>query len=146
MIAALFLTLGSVGSAAAVYFAVPAGRGLHRYVVPRSQLRAEAAKSSEVADELTCKLVGLTSELEGAYEELRAVLADKEKAEVRAKGLEEQLTGFDALCTENSELRASLANATKIRPLRPADDSVSALPDDEQEFADHTATAWRARA
>lgn len=146
MIAALFLTLGTAGTAGVLYAVAPAGRGLHRYVVPRAQLRAEAAKSSEAADELACKLVGLTSELEGAYAELRAALTDKEKAEQVAAGLEEQLRGFDALCEENSELRASLANATAIRPLRPADDSVSALPDAAQEFADLTSTAWRARA
>ncbi len=85
--------------------------------------------------------------MEGAYEELRGALADKEKAERQVTVLEEQLEGFDAVCAENTELRSHLSNVTAIRLLRSADgDGVSAPPDEAQEFTDLTPAAWRARA
>ncbi|MGP4085445.1 hypothetical protein [Streptomyces sp. KR55] len=146
MIGYVFLSVGVAGTVAFVYFMAPAGRGMHRYVAPRSELRAEAARSSAEAEELACKLVGLASELDaigGERDDLKAAL---EKAGLRIAELEEQLRDADQLRETNTALKSQLANVTAIRPLRPADDGVSALPDDAQEFADQTATAWRARA
>ncbi|MET7477960.1 hypothetical protein ABZT17_26835 [Streptomyces sp. NPDC005648] len=147
MIGYLLFSLGTAGTAVAAYAAAPAGRGVHRYVVPRAQLRAHIAGLEGQNEELVCKIFGLTSELDGAYDELREALVGKEKAEQQVEDLEVQLKGFDATCADNSRLRADLANATAMRQLlpgpSPADDA-SALPDELQEFADATATAWRA--
>ncbi|WP_128803678.1 MULTISPECIES: hypothetical protein [unclassified Streptomyces] len=149
MIAYLLLSLGTAGTAAVLYQVAPAARGAHRYVVPHSVLRAEAARKDAQADELACKLVGLCAELDGAYEELHTALTGKESAEQRIKELEQQLKAFDAICAENTQLRSDLANARAVRQLwpgpSPADDA-SSLPDELQQFADQTATAWRARA
>ncbi|WP_250754621.1 hypothetical protein [Streptomyces sp. G1] len=145
MIGYVFLALGTAGTAGVLYAVAPAGRGAHRYVVPRSKLRAEAAKASAEAEELACKLIGLAAEIEGTYEELREALTGKEKAEQQVALLERQLKGFDELCAENTALRAHLANLAAVRPL-PAADDVTALDDAAQEFTDLTSTAWRARA
>ncbi|MCI3277476.1 hypothetical protein [Streptomyces cylindrosporus] len=149
MIGYVFLAIGSAGTAAVAYCVAPTGRGLHRYVVPRSQLRAQIVFCDNENDELVCKLIGLAAEVDGAYEELREALTGKEKAEQQVADLEEQLKAFDALCAENTELRARLANATAVRQMlpgpSPADDA-SALPDELQDFVDQTASAWRATA
>ncbi|MHC3474643.1 hypothetical protein ACYF6T_38940 [Streptomyces sp. 7R007] len=149
MIGYVLLTLGTTGTAGVLYAVAPAGRGAHRYVVPRSVLRAQAARKDAQIEELACKMIGLAAELDGAYDELRSALTGKEAAEQRVTELEEQLKAFDQLCADNMQLRADLANATAMRQLlpgpSPADDA-SALPDHVQEFADVTATAWRAEA
>ncbi|WP_155054537.1 hypothetical protein [Streptomyces blattellae] len=126
MIAYVFLALGAAGTAGVLYAVAPAGRGVHRYVVPRSQLRAEAARSTAVAEELACKLRGLASELDGVYEELDCArderdnaLADKEKAEDLAAELREQLREADGLREANRALKAQLANARRVTPLPP---------------------------
>ncbi|MFJ2004743.1 hypothetical protein [Streptomyces chartreusis] len=149
MIAYLFLGLGAAGAAGVIYYLAPAGRGLHRYVVPRSVLRAEAVTSTAAADELACKLVGLASEHDAVCGQRDDLVAALEKAGIRIADLEDQLRAFDMTCAENSRLRSELANATAMRSalpgLSPADDA-SALPDALQEFADQTTTAWRTRA
>ncbi|MFJ9114435.1 hypothetical protein ACIRJO_02680 [Streptomyces sp. NPDC102394] len=149
MIGYLFLALGGVGTVGVLYYLAPASHGAHRYVVPRATLRADVARKDAQIEDLDSKLVGVCAELEGAYAELRDALVDKEKAEQQVAGLEEQLTSFDALCQENTQLRAALANATAVRQLYPGPspaDTASALPDELQQFATQTATAWRARA
>lgn len=147
MIGYLLLAVGGAGTIAALYFVAPASHGAHRYVVRRAALRADLARKDAQIEELDTKLVGICAELEGAYIELQDALTGKEKAEQQVADLEEQLKSFDALCEENTQLRAALANATAVRQLypgpSPADDA-SALPDDLQQFADQTATAWHA--
>ena len=149
MIGYVFLTLGSLGTAAVGYTVAPAGRGLHRYVVPRSVLRAEAAQEAATAEELAGKLCGLASEYEGVAAERDVLLALLGRAERLIADKEEQLLAFDALCAENTQLRADLDNARAMRQLlsgpSPADEA-SALPDDLQDFADMTVGAWRATA
>jgi hypothetical protein len=149
VIAYVFLAVGALGTAGVAYSVAPAGRGVHRLVVPRAVLRAEAARCDAQAEDLACKLVGLAAELDGVREELGNALADKEKAERQIAELQEQLAAFDATCAENTRLRQDLANARAMRSLHtgpsPADDA-SALPDELQEFADETPTAWRASA
>ncbi|MFE6362925.1 hypothetical protein ACFVP3_23365 [Streptomyces sp. NPDC057806] len=145
MIGYLFLSAGTCGFIAVGYFVIPAGRGLHRYVVPRAQLRAEAAKSTEHAEELACKLVALASELDAVTAQRDELTSALEKASLRIADLEEQLHDADQLRGENTALKAALDNARAIRPLQPVHD-VSALDDSAQEFTDLTATAWRARA
>lgn len=95
MIAYLFLSASAVGTAAAVYFVAPAGRGLHRYVVPRSVLRAEAARSTAEVEELVCKLVGLSSELDTVSTARDDAQAGLDKAMLRIADLEEQLREAD---------------------------------------------------
>ncbi|WP_329214936.1 hypothetical protein OG352_05570 [Streptomyces sp. NBC_01485] len=114
MIAYLSLAVGASGTVAAVYFVAPAGRGLHRYVAPRSKLRADLARADAEAEELTCKLTAVTSELDAVTADrngLRANLGKAERlvldAEVEAGQLRET----------NTSLRAALSNATAIRPL-----------------------------
>ncbi|MGW6292439.1 hypothetical protein [Streptomyces sp. NPDC055058] len=146
MIAYLLLSAGTAGTLAVAYSVAPAGRGLHRYVVPRSRLRADIGRLEREADDLTCTVIQLAGE--------NTVLRKErdEASELAATGqeqillLHEQLAAFDQLCLENTQLRAQLANATAYRPLTAADDQVSALPDQAQEYANTTATAWRARA
>lgn len=149
MIGYLLLALGATGTVGVLYYVAPAARGAHRYVVSRATLRAEAARSEAQAEERACKLVGLTSELDGAYVELRDALIGKEAAEERVADLEQQVKAFDAVCADNVELSSALANATAVRQLypgpSPADDA-SALPDELQEFVNESATAWRTRA
>lgn len=149
MIAYLFLALGTAGTAAAAYWVVPAARGAHRYVVPRSQLRATIAALEARDDDRVCKLLALTSELDGTYDELRTALASLETSERRAADLARQVADAAELRQEVTQLRAALANATAVRPLPPAradDADASVLPDAAQEFTDTTATAWRVSA
>jgi uncharacterized coiled-coil DUF342 family protein len=145
VIAYVCLALGTAGTVVVLYAVAPAGRGLHRYVVPRSTLRAEAARSAAEAEELACKLVALAGELDavgGERDDLKASLAE---AGQRIAEFEEQLRDAAELRETNTALTSELANIRAIRPLS-ADDGVSARPDDAQEFTDHTATAWRVRA
>ena len=117
VIAYFFLTLGAGGTAAVVYAVAPAGRGLHRYVMPRSKLRAIAAGAEADADMLAAELVSVCDErdlLMAKHEEALALLG---KAEQLVTELEEQLRAFDSTCAENTRLRAELANATAVRPL-----------------------------
>ncbi|WP_406168965.1 hypothetical protein [Streptomyces sp. NBC_00996] len=149
MIGYVFLSVGALGTAVVAYHLAPAGRGAHRYVVPRAVLRAEAARSTAAADELACKLIGLASELDATTVERNDFKAALEKADLRIAELEEQVCDRDQLREANTALKAALNNAHAIRPLvpgpSPADDA-SALPDEMQEFANQTATAWRASA
>ncbi|MGW6911485.1 hypothetical protein [Streptomyces sp. NPDC054940] len=147
MIAYAFLALGAAGTAGVLYAVAPAGRGLHRYVVPRSVLRAEAAQAEANADELAAHLVSVCTEREELAAERDEALGLLGRAELLVADLEGQLKAFDSTCAENSRLRSELANATAIRPLSsghsPADDA-SALPDELQEFVSQTAATWRA--
>lgn len=149
MIAYLFLALGTAGTAAAAYWVVPGARGTHRYVVPRSQLRAVIAALEARDDDRVCKLLALASELDGTYGELRTALASLDISERRAADLARQVADAAELRLEVNQLRAALANATAVRPLPPAradDTDASVLPDSAQEFTDTTATAWRVSA
>lgn len=149
MIAYVFLALGTAGTAGLIYAVAPAGRGLHRYVVPRSMLRAEAARHQAAAEELACKLIGLASEHNSVTVHRDDLTAALEQARLRIADLEDQLRAFDSTCSENSRLRAELANATAVRSRLPGPspaDAASALPDELQEFVSETASAWRARA
>lgn len=146
MIAWVFLSAGVAGSVAVAYYTAPAGRGLHRYVVPRARLRAEVRRLEREADDLTCAVIRISGERDVACKQRDEFSDDLVDARQQIVGLQEQLTAFDRLCAENTELRSQLANATAYRPLTAADDRVSALPDDQQEYADTTATAWRSRA
>lgn len=149
MIEYAFLGVGVAGAVAFVYYVAPAGRGLHRYVMPRAALRADIARLEREADQLTCNVARLLIGRHQALEERGDALEDLTQASLRIADLEKQLEAFDALCAENTQLRAELDNARAMRQLlpgpSPADDA-SALPDSVQEFADATATAWRASA
>ncbi|MCQ9178715.1 hypothetical protein KMT30_06655 [Streptomyces sp. IBSBF 2953] len=121
MIAYLFLAVGASGTAAAAYFVAPAGHGLHRYVVPRSTLRADLARKERQVEELACRLTGALSELgsvEGERDRLRAELGKAEQLVTDAEGEASEHR------RENRALKAALANANAIRPLVP----VHALP------------------
>lgn len=111
--------------------------------------RHELAGAGEYIGRLERDRRELSGELERITDQLHGTRADLDKAGLHIADLEEQLAGFDATCVENTWLRAALANATAMRQLlpgpSPADDA-SALPDHVQEFADQTATAWRASA
>lgn len=117
MIASLFLSASAVGTVAVVYFVAPAGRGLHRYVVPRSVLRAEAARSTEQVEELVFKLVGLAAELDAVSTARDDAQAGLGKATLRIADLEKQLREADQRREENTALKAQLANVNAIRPL-----------------------------
>lgn len=149
MIGYILLALGGTGTVAVMYYVAPAARGAHRLVVPRATLRTDIANREEQLAERDGKLLGINAELNGAYEELRDALIAKEAAEQRVAALEDQLKDYAALSAENTRLGAELANATAMRQMlpgpSPADDA-SAMPDELQQFADQTFTAWRVRA
>lgn len=152
MIAWISLAVGVSGTGAALYFVAPAGRGAHRFLMTRSQLRANCARLDRENDDLAQAVHARASEAEAAFDELDATRDERdeaqsalEKAVLRIAELEEQLRVFDLLCGENTELRSALANAHAVRPLSARDDA-SALPDDVQEFVNDTATAWRTSA
>ncbi|MEV4033446.1 hypothetical protein [Streptomyces umbrinus] len=149
MITWISLAVGVSGTGAALYFVAPAGRGAHRFLMPRSQLRANCARLDRENNDLAKAVHRQASEAEAALEELDATRDERddvqsalEKAALRIAELEEQLRAFDQLCGENTELRSALSNAHAVRPLAARDDA-SALPDDVQEFVNQTATAWR---
>jgi len=116
VIAYVFLSAGVTGTAAALYFVAPAGRGLHRYVVPRSKLRADLARAEAEAEELACKLGALTSELDAVTADRNALRADLGKAERLVSDAEGEAT---RLGEANKALKAQLSNVTAIRPLVP---------------------------
>ncbi|MFJ2719425.1 hypothetical protein [Streptomyces sp. NPDC087437] len=150
MIAYVFLSVGVAGVGAVAYYMAPAGRGVHRYVVPRSVLRAEAARHAAAAEEATSKLVGLAVEFDAVSVERDDLKADLDKAGQRIEELEDQVRDRDQLRETNTALEAALANSRKVSQLPPHGDtpppSASALPDHAQEFVNDTTTAWRARA
>jgi len=152
MIAWISLAVGATGAGACAYFVAPAGRGAHRLVMSRSQLRANCARLDRECDDLAQAVHERASEAEAAFEELDATRDERdeaqialEKAALRIADLEEQLRAFDQLCSENTEMRSAVANAHAVRPLSDRDDA-SALPDHVQEFVNATATAWRSSA
>lgn len=122
MIEILLLSAGVGGTAAALWYVAPAGRGLHRYVVPRARLRADIVRLEREADELTCALLRLSTENTAIGKDRDA--AHDALAETRLHNAElgKQLAAFDQLCSENTQLRADLANARAVRPL-PVDDA-----------------------
>jgi hypothetical protein len=122
VIAYVFLSAGVVGTAAVTIAVAPAGRGLHRHVVPRAALRAEAARHEAAAEDLGCKLVGLASEYDAVTADRNDKAAALEKASVRIAELEEQLRELTQLREANRALEAQLANARAVRPLPPHGD------------------------
>ncbi|MGW1498981.1 hypothetical protein ACWCQW_10485 [Streptomyces mirabilis] len=149
MIGEILLGVGAAGASVCFYFVAPAGRGIHRYVVPRAMLRAKIAQLEREADSMVCAVQGSLTDVQAARKERAEAWAALSKAEGLIADLEKQLSPFDELCAENTQLRADLANARAMRQLSagplPPDDA-SSLPDDVQEFVDATATAWRASA
>ncbi|MEU7403842.1 hypothetical protein [Streptomyces sp. NPDC044948] len=142
MIETLLLSAGVGGTAAALWYVAPAGRGLHRYVVPRSRLRADIARLEREANDLTCAVLRLSTENTTIGKDRDAAhdaLADSRLHNVE---LERQLAAFDQLCSENTRLRAALANARAVRPLPAADgdeptvpQGIPVLPLDQAPFA-----------
>lgn len=118
MIETAFLALGCCGTAVAAYAVVPAGRGLHRYVVPRSRLRADLARADAEAEELTSKLVGLAAELDAVTRERNEGWALLGKAEQLIADTE---ADAQQLREANQALKARLANLNAIRPLVPVE-------------------------
>ncbi|MFF9097609.1 hypothetical protein ACF1AX_31365 [Streptomyces sp. NPDC014802] len=117
MIEYVFLGIGTAGTAAVAYAVAPAGSGLHRYVVPRKQLRAEVARAEGTVEELTCKLVALAAELDAVTAQRTDLKAALEKAGQRIASLEEQVRDRHQLRDRVTALEARLANATAVRPL-----------------------------
>lgn len=122
MIEALLLSAGVGGTAAALWYIAPAGRGLHRYVVPRARLRADIVRLEREADDLVCALLRATTENTALRKDRDQAREALSAARTRIADLGEQLTSFDSLCAENTRLRADLENARAIRPL-PVDDA-----------------------
>ncbi|MFF7966704.1 hypothetical protein ACFZC3_15220 [Streptomyces sp. NPDC007903] len=145
MIENLFLGAGAAGVVGVVYWAGPAARGAHRYVVPRAVLRAEAARSSAAADEMAGALLAMVARLHHALSQRNDALRLLHRAETLVEQLDEQVADRQQLAAEVIRLRAALANATAVRPLACPDDDASALPDLDQEWTDTTRTAWTAR-
>lgn len=137
MIEYLFLGIGTAGTAAVAYAVAPAGRGLHRYVVPRKQLRAEVARTERTAEELTCKLVGLAAELDAVTTQRNDYKAALEKAGQRIADLEEQVRDRAQLRERGTALEALLANATAVRPLpvKPSPPAAAPVPLNGAPFA-----------
>ncbi|MFF9238432.1 hypothetical protein ACF1AY_16070 [Streptomyces sp. NPDC014776] len=117
MIEYVFLGIGTAGTAAVAYAVAPAGRGLHRYVMPRKQLRAEVARTERTAQELTCKLVALAAELDAVTAQRNDLKAALEKAGQRIADLEEQVRDRHQLRDRITALEARLANVSAVRPL-----------------------------
>ncbi|MFE2469773.1 hypothetical protein [Streptomyces mirabilis] len=149
MIGEVLLSVGAAGASVCFYFVAPAGRGIHRYVVPRALLRARIAQLEKEADSMVCAVKRSLTDVQAARKERDEAWVALNKAEQLVADLEKQLSPFDELCAENTRLRADLDNARAMRQLSagplPPDDA-SSLPDDVQEFVDATATAWRASA
>lgn len=126
MIGYVLVIIGALATAVVLYAVAPAGRGAHRLVAPRPQLRATITRLETEAQDRDTKLVGALSELDGVHEELDATrdardntLAALEKAEVRITELEEQLRDADQLRQTNTALKAQLANALAVSSLPP---------------------------
>ncbi|MFJ6841410.1 hypothetical protein ACIQRE_01935 [Streptomyces griseoluteus] len=146
MIEILFLGAGAAGVAGVAYWAAPAARGAHRYVVPRAVLRAEAARASAAADQMASDLLALNARLHHTLSQRNAALRLLHQAEQLVEQLDEQVADRQQLAAEVTRLRAALANATAVTPLACPDDDVSALPDLDQEWTDTTRTAWTVHA
>ncbi|MFF3847994.1 hypothetical protein [Streptomyces sp. NPDC002328] len=119
MIEYAFLALGTGGTAAVAYAVAPAGRGLHRYTVPRSKLRAMAARAEADASELAELLDSVCDErdkLAVHYGQVRALLGKAERLVADAEDEARQLR------EANAELRARLLAA--VRPVL----AVTAVP------------------
>ncbi|WND34005.1 hypothetical protein RI578_06715 [Streptomyces sp. BB1-1-1] len=123
MIEYLFLSAGAGGAASVLWYVAPAGRGLHRYVVPRARLRADVVRLEREADDLTCALLRVTTENTALSKDRDTARDALKAARARITDLAEQLVTFDSLCAENTRLRADLENARAIRPLPAADDA-----------------------
>lgn len=149
MIGEILLGVGATGASVCLYFVAPAGRGIHRYVVPRAMLRAKIGQLEREADAMVCAVKRSLTDVQAARVERDEAWTALNKAEGLVADLEKQLGPFDELCAENTRLRAELDNARAMRQLSagplPPDDA-SSLPDDVQEFVDATSTAWRASA
>lgn len=149
MIAYALGSVGVVGAVAFVYYMAPAARGAHRYVVPRSELRAEIVRLEGKADALVCTVTRTAIAAHAARADREEAWAMLGKAEGLVADLEKQVADRAELLAETIRLQAELDNARSMRQLSagtlPPDDA-SALPDDVQEFVATTATAWRARA
>lgn len=149
MIAETLLSVGAAGASVCLYFVAPAGRGVHRYVATRAMLRSRIAVLEREADSMVCAVKRSLTDVQAARTERDDAWEALNKAEQLVADLEKQLSPFDELCAENTQLRADLDNARAMRQLSagplPPDDA-SSLPDDVQEFVDATATAWRASA
>nr|WP_162934288.1 hypothetical protein [Streptomyces scabiei] len=124
MIGYVFLTVGVLATAVVIYAVAPAGRGLHRFVVPRSRLRRELrltllelAGAEEHIAGLESALSAGTSSWEWMAGQLTAAEEALEKAQRQHAELEEQLREVDQLRVTNTALQAQLANANAIRPL-----------------------------
>lgn len=115
MIAALFLALGGAGTAAVAYYVTP--HGAHRYVAPRSVLRAEAARSTAAAEDLACKLVGLASEFDAMRAERDDLKTGRDNDRRRIADLEARVRDRDELQARVRALAAELANARKVSQL-----------------------------
>ncbi|MEU1596165.1 hypothetical protein ABZ468_25730 [Streptomyces sp. NPDC005708] len=117
--------------------------GVHRLTA--RQLRHElrlAEHQLAGAGEYIAGLERDRGELSAELDEANEMLV---KVAQRVVDLEGQLREAAQLRETNKALRAELANDRAVRPLQPATGpDASALPDGEQEFADQTATAWRA--
>jgi hypothetical protein len=149
VIAYVLLSVGTGGVAALIYYVAPAGRGAHRYVVPRRQLRAEIARLEKEANSMVCAVSRSLTDVQAARTERDEAWKALHKAELLVADLEKQVADRDEVREENTRLRAELANAQAVRQLSagplPPDDT-SALPDDVQEFVNSTTPAWRASA
>ncbi|MGW3152715.1 hypothetical protein [Streptomyces sp. NPDC001089] len=148
MISEVLFGTGAAGVVALVYYVAPAGRGAHRHVVPRAMLRAEIRRLERESTSLACAVNRSRTEVLSTRAERDQAWEALGKAERLVTDLEKQLSPFDALCAENTRLRADLDNARSMRQLSagPPPPDASALPDDVQEFVDATAAAWRASA
>ncbi|MFI1767473.1 hypothetical protein ACH41H_36240 [Streptomyces sp. NPDC020800] len=146
MIAYLFLGIGGLGTGLAVV-AVRYGYGpaeaARKAVEGSGVCRITARQIRHELRQTQHQLAGAGQHIAGLERDCRELSALLEKADDRHQ---EKTTG---LVRENTELRAALENARARRRLlpgpSPADDA-SALPDQVQQFADETATAWRASA
>ncbi|MEU9208490.1 hypothetical protein AB0D27_11185 [Streptomyces sp. NPDC048415] len=149
MIGFVYLSFGIAGTAACAYYVAPAARGLHRHVLPKSSLRADAARLDAENASLACDIGHLLIQVQAARRERDDNAKALRQALERIGDLEQQLANHDETQAENLQLSADLANARAMRQKltgpSPADDA-SALPDYAQEFANQTASAWRASA
>ncbi|HET6635053.1 MAG TPA: hypothetical protein VFH77_08475 [Streptomyces sp.] len=128
MIGYLLLSAGVIGTAACGYYVAPAGRGAHRYLVPRSVLRAEAVCLQVENEQMARTVIKLTSEVALADKAHDAAQESLSEARTRIRVLEEQLAELDVLRAENTRLRADLDNVRAVRPLTAAADEAPTVP------------------
>jgi len=149
VIAYFFLSAGFAGAAACTYHVAPAGRGLHRLTWSRLRLRAEVSRLDAESDQLAAALTRCLIDRQDALRARDAAWLALHQAEGLVASLDEQVKELDALREENFQLHSDLANATAVgQPSRgPSPAAIAgALSDSAQEFANATATAWRASA